>query len=138
MLDARPRAPRWLALLLTLLCGSTALFRFADIDLFNTSYLRPSTAPGWEDIPWECRAIEKQKGFWTVKERGSKLVWCNSMRLSELWLTTEGAYYLVGDRARLQCVLCAAEMWCAVCVWRDWEWDAVCNVRCSTLRGGVQ
>lgn len=75
--------------------------RFADIDLFNTSYLRPSTAPGWEDIPWECRAIEKQKGFWTVKERGSKLVWCNSMRLSELWLTTEGAYYLGAEEAQM-------------------------------------
>ena len=67
--------------------------RWADFDLFNTTYVRPR--PGAEDgDPLVRRACGPLQGAWCAREQGSRVIWTNKYSLCELHLTAEGYIFL--------------------------------------------
>jgi len=78
--------------------------RWADFDLFNTTYIRPRLgADGDQDghvlqahgaAPLVRRACAPLQGTWCAREQGGRVVWTNSQSLCELHLTTEGFVFL--------------------------------------------
>jgi len=66
--------------------------RFDDGDLFNTSYIRPSTI----GTPIHSREMPDKEGYWRVRAMGPYVVFSNIYNLCEIFLTPQGFIMLGG------------------------------------------